>query len=116
MAAKRKVKTFVYKFYTYDLIADGEGGRSVNDVYPQGEIEVRSRFSHPTDRQLSRAVGGRGLSWDGENEGTLYANSRNGNPACELRYVRVEGETAADVGPAISSQRFAEGGPYEYEV
>jgi hypothetical protein len=83
-----KRTTYVYKFYTYDLWSDGDGGMSVNDVYPQGEIEVPTDGDEPTDLQLSRAVGGRGLEWDGESDCTLYATTkRNGNPACELRFV-----------------------------
>jgi len=83
--------TMVFSFYTYDLWSDGHGGMSVNDVYSQGDIKIKllpGRDS-PTDLQLSRAVGGRGLDWDGESDYTLYATTkRNGNPACELRRVK----------------------------
>ena len=73
-----------YTLFTYDLWADGEGGLSVNDVYRQGEITLNVR-DYPTDYQLNRAVGGRGLTWDGDPEYTLYATDKKGNPACELR-------------------------------
>lgn len=98
MEKRPKTQLQVYALYTYDLWSDGEGGMMVNDVYSQGKIEVRARLEvfnegtehesvryWPTDRQLSRAVGGRGLTWDGEVEHTLYATDKKGNPACELR-------------------------------
>lgn len=98
MKALPKTQLMVFALFTYDLVADSEGGMMVNDVYPQGKIEVRARlqthnegtehecFSYwPTDRQLSRAVGGRGLTWEGDVESVIYANDRKGNPACELR-------------------------------
>ena len=89
-----------FNLYTYDLIADCEGGYSVNDVYPQGEIEINVKptvynpgteyefTSHtPSDRQLNQAIGARDLTWDGESDYTLYATDRKGNPACELRRI-----------------------------
>lgn len=83
----KKVK-MVFKLFTYDLWADCEGGMSVNDVFPQGEITVNALPDFgPTDLQLNRAIGARGLSWDGEADYTLYATDRKGNPACELRRV-----------------------------
>lgn len=105
IAATKQPKTKLMQFmlYTYDLWSDGEGGLSVNDVYRQGKIEITAKlvtfnegtqheFSRYmlTDRQLSRAVGGRGLSWEGEDDHTLYATDRKGNPACELRRIEVE--------------------------
>lgn len=75
-----------FKLYTYDLLPDIEGGYSVNDVYPQGLITVNVK-DYPSDYQLNRAVGGRGLKWDGDPEYTLYATDRKGDPACELRRV-----------------------------
>lgn len=90
----------VFNLYTYDLLADAEGGYTVNDVYPQGTITLRVRpktynpnspyeyIAHePSDRQLNQAVGARGLTWDGECSHTLYATDKKGNPACELRRV-----------------------------
>ena len=73
-----------YTLFTYDLWADPEGGYSVNDVYRHGEITVNAK-DYPTDYQLNRAVGARGLTWDGDPEYTLYATDKKGNPACELR-------------------------------
>lgn len=97
MVAKQRQR---YELLTYDLWADGEGGLSVNDVYRQGLIEVDARrtvFNEGTphqfvqytltDRQLNRAVGARGLSWEGEEDYVLYATDKKGNPACELRRV-----------------------------
>ena len=95
----RKTKRMKFMLITYDLISDGEG-MSVNDVYPHGILEVYARlttynegteYEHQdyaiTDRQLNRMVGGRGLTWEGELEYTLYATDKRGNPACELRRV-----------------------------
>lgn len=80
----------VFELFTYDLWADGDGGYSVNDVYRQGEItlKVKDPDYGPTTRQLNRAIGARGLAWEGESEFTLYAADRKGNPACELRRVQ----------------------------
>lgn len=91
----------LFKLFTYDLWSDGEGGYTVNDVYPQGEITLRVRpkvfnrgtphefISHcPSDRQLNQAVGVRGCTWEGESDYTLYATNRRGNPECELRRIK----------------------------
>ena len=99
----KKTKRMQFMLYTYDLIGDGEGGLSVNDVYRQGKIEITARLHtwnegtpHEwcdyilTDRQLNRAIGGRGLTWEGEHDYTLYANDHRGNPACELRRIKEE--------------------------
>jgi hypothetical protein len=95
-----KNKRYRFILYTYDLWSDGEGGLTVNDVYQQGEIEIVARLNlpffdvmnHPiytiTDKQLNRAIGARGLTWDGDEEYILYATDRKGNPACELRRVK----------------------------
>lgn len=101
MKALPKTKLMQFMLYTYDLLPDGDGGMSVNDVYRQGKIEVRAKLHtynegletewkaySITDRQLNRAVGGRGLTWDGEEDHTLYANDKKGNPACELRRIQ----------------------------
>ena len=99
-----------FRLYTYDLIADAEGGCSVNDVYRKGIITLQVRpkvyndnspyrfVAHePSDRQLNQAVGVRGLTWDGESSHTLYANDRNGNPFCELRRLNPDGKEYWDV-------------------
>jgi hypothetical protein len=83
------METIIFQLFTYDLWADGEGGYTVNDVFPQGKITLRVRKGdEPSTYQLNRAVGGRGLTWDGEADYTLYASDRRGNPACELRRVQ----------------------------
>lgn len=89
-----------YKLYTYDLWADGEGCMQVNDIYPQGTIQVKAKLLtfnlgedsefclwDITDRQLNRAIGARGLKWEGDLQGILYATDRKGNPACELHFI-----------------------------
>ena len=89
-----KPEVWKFKLYTYDLWSDGEGGMTVNDLYEQGVIEVKARTNPETgrysvtDRQLNRAIGACGLSWDGDEEYTLYASDKRGNPACELRRVK----------------------------
>jgi hypothetical protein len=95
-----KTKLRRFRLYTYDLWRDPEGGLSVNDVYQQGVIEVRAKLHtfNPgtpyefteyriTDLQLNRALGARGLTWEGEDQYTLYASDKRGNPACELRNI-----------------------------
>lgn len=77
-----------FQLFTYDLWADGDGGYSVNDVFRQGILTVKVKDGdYPTDRQLNRAIGARGLTWEGETDFTLYATDKRGNPACELRRV-----------------------------
>jgi hypothetical protein len=95
-----KTKQYRFILYTYDLWSDGEGGLTVNDVYQQGEIEIVARLNlpffdvmnHPiytiTDKQLNRAIGARGLTWDGDEEYILYASDKKGNPVCELRRIK----------------------------
>jgi hypothetical protein len=88
-----KTKKFRFTLYIYDLWADGEGGLMVNDVFPQGTVEVVARLDPATgiyrltDRQINRAIGARGLTWDGDEDYTLYATDRKGNPICELRRI-----------------------------
>jgi hypothetical protein len=83
-----------YELYTYDLWADGEGGMTVNDIYRQGVVEINAHLNPETgvysftDRQINRAIGARGLVWEGEDDHILYATDRKGNPACELRRVK----------------------------
>ena len=89
-----------YRLWTYDLWANEYGGYEVNDRYKQGVIEINVKAKvynegtdqefttfDPTDLQLSRAVGGRGLTWDGESEYTLCAEDKHGDPACELERI-----------------------------
>lgn len=101
--ARVSFRVRVYRLWTYDVWGNARDGFEVNDRYDHGELAgVRCRLevfnagtphefhTHaPTDRQLSRLVGGKGLSWDGESDHTLYAEfGRNGKPACELEFVR----------------------------
>lgn len=86
-----------YRLWTYDLWANADGGMSVNDRFDQGLIIIRVKGTvynagtpheftsyEPSDRQLNRAIGAHGLTWDGESEYTLYATDKRGDPACEL--------------------------------
>jgi len=82
-----------YKLYDYDLWADGEGGFTVNDVYPGEVVEVADNL---TDKELIRELKKQGqikrgirfasITIDGEPDYTLYFNYK-GNPGFELRYI-----------------------------
>lgn len=92
-----KAKIRKFQLWTYDVWGNSREGFDVNDRYKQGIVSIACRRAvfnagtaqefetfEPTDRQLSRAVGGRGLIWDGQ-EGAFYAeNARSGRPVCEL--------------------------------
>ena len=93
-------KTRVYTLWTYDLWGNRHDGWNVNNRYKGSEVTVRCKrqtfnpgtnyeFSDyaPTNRQLNRAVGGRGLEWFGESDYTLYANTKSGKPVCELEFM-----------------------------
>lgn len=95
-------KILTYEVCRYDVWGNARDGWDVNDVWRTGEkIHVTCKrerhnagtaqeFSTyvPTDRQLNRALGARGLVWDGETEHTLFAtHSRSGKPVGELRFV-----------------------------
>ena len=92
-----KTQKQTYRLWTYDLWPDGEGGLMVNNRYDRGLVTIRVKATvynagteheftsySPTDRQLNRAIGARGLTWDGESDYTLYATDKRGDPACEL--------------------------------
>jgi len=98
-----KFKIRRYTLYTYDVWGNSKEGFDVNNVFQQGEISIRCRRKvynegtphefaayDPTDLQLSRAVGIKGVEWDGETEYTLIATSKNGRPLCELRLEKEE--------------------------
>lgn len=91
-------KTRTYKLWTYDVWGNAEDGFEVNDRFGNGLIKINCKARiynvgtpheftawDPTNLQLSRAVCGVGLEWDGESDGTLYASLQsNGKPVCEL--------------------------------
>lgn len=95
-----KTKLMKFQLVTYELIGDGEGGVSVNDAHLRQVLEVKARLTKfnvgtgydsseytLSDMQLNRAVNEQGLTWEGELGHTLYATTKRGNPACELRRV-----------------------------
>ena len=90
---KPKTKPAKFNLYTYDLWGNDEDGYTVNDVYYQGVVTIPARLDpqtgtyHVTDRQINRAIGARGLTWDGDEETVLYATDKRGNPVCELRRI-----------------------------
>lgn len=95
-------KTRVYRLWTYDVWGNARDGYEVNDRRDCGTVTIRCRREtfnagtphefhtwNPTDRQLTRAVGGRGLVWDGESDHVLHAETGRGRPVWELEF---EGE------------------------
>ena len=90
-----------YQLWTYDVWGNAEDGYEVNDRRKHGTIDIKCKnevfnantpqeFTTycPTDLQLSRAVGCRGLSWDGESDYTLYATrEKDGKPEGELEFL-----------------------------
>ena len=92
-----KSKTRKFRLWTYDVWGNARDGFDVNDRYSHGTVEIvckRAVFNvgtphefetfEPTDRQLSRAAGFKGVSWEGS-DGTFYAEvARNGRPVGEL--------------------------------
>jgi hypothetical protein len=103
MVAHKKSITMKFQLWTYDVWGNAKDGYEVNDRYKSSEvIEIQVKATvhnagtphefiayHPTDRQLSRAVGCKGLEWDGESDYTLYATrARDGKPMCELERIK----------------------------
>lgn len=101
MSKLPKTQLQVFDLWEYDLWPDGEGGKMVNDYFFCARITIRAKRKtynagteqeftdyEITDRQLNRAIGLRGATWDGESEDTLYATDRQGDPLCELRRVK----------------------------
>lgn len=87
-----KVKVRTYTLWTYDVWGNARDGWEVNDRCKHGTVEIRCKvevFNHgtdmefanwePTDRQLSRAVGGRGLVWEWQ-DGSYEAKTKRGKP------------------------------------
>ena len=96
-------KTRIYTLRTYDVWGNSKDGYEVNDKSSHGEVTIKCKREvfnvgtpqefttySPTDLQLSRAVGGRGLTWHGESDAhTLYADRKSdGRPECELVFSR----------------------------
>lgn len=93
-------KRMIFRLWTYDVWGNARDGYNVNDRFDQGEITLTARCKvynvgtpnefasyELSDRQLNRAIGARGLTWDGESEYTLYAETESGKPVCELERV-----------------------------
>ena len=91
-----------YRLWTYD-VWNGPDGPFVNDRFQQQLVTLRVRGTvynagtphefvsfNPTNRQINRAIGARGVKWDGDPEYTLYGNNAKGDPVCEL--VRERGD------------------------
>src|SRR5678815_2845918 len=92
-----KSKTRKFRIFTYDVWGNARDGFDVNDRYSHGLVEIRCKREvfnagtphefetfEPTDRQLSRASGFYGVSWDGS-DGAFYAEAnKNGRPVGKL--------------------------------
>ena len=100
----------IFRLYTYDLWVNPDGGYSVNDVYRKGIVTIdvppvtynpgtpyEVTLYDPSDEQLNKAVRRKDLTWVGEASGTLWANDKHGNPACELRRLNPDGKEYWDV-------------------
>ena len=97
---KKKYKRRVYTLWSYDIWGNARDGFEVNDRYKHGTVTIRCKLTifnagtpyefvsyDPTDHQLSKAAGVRGVEWDRASDETFYATSRtNGRPVCELVY------------------------------
>jgi hypothetical protein len=90
-----KVRTF--KLWTYDVWGNARDGFDVNDRYGHGLVTIACRREvfnvgtphefetfNPTDRQLSRAAGFRGVQWDGQDGYYTAEATSNGRPIGEL--------------------------------
>lgn len=91
-----RFKVRVFEFWTYDVWGNRREGYEVNDRRQHGTVAIRCKLEtfnigtphefttyNPSDRQLSRAVNGMGLSWEGQ-DGAYYAETKYGKPVCEL--------------------------------
>lgn len=95
-----KFQTQTFTLYTYDLWGNARDGWDVNNKFKQGTITIKVKGTvynqgtdqefvsyHPTDLQINRAIGGKGIRWEGETEYTLYGESKSGKPIAELERV-----------------------------
>ena len=76
-----------YQLITYDIWGNAREGFYVNQVFNSGVTIGFGDSKIVTDRMINRALGVRGIVWDGD-DNTLYGTvKRNGKPALELRLV-----------------------------
>ncbi len=94
-----------YSLWSYDVWGNARDGFEVNDRFRCGTVVIRCKKKvhnagtpqavvsyDPTDLQLSRAAGVKGVEWDGTTDEAFYATLKtNGKPVCELVY---EGDVA----------------------
>jgi hypothetical protein len=96
-----KTRTRLYTLRVYDVWGNAQDGFTVNDSYVIGEVKIKCRVRVynagtdrefvdyvPSERQLALAVGEKDLVWSGEPDETLYADSSDGKPVCELNFER----------------------------
>lgn len=97
MAKYPKYQNQKYTLWTYDLWGNHRDGWQVNDRFKEGTITIKVKgkvynegtdhefISYtPTDRQINRALGVKGVEWQGEAEYTLYGETKTGKPVAEL--------------------------------
>ena len=83
--------TLEFRLITYDLLADGFGGRSVNDANsPEVLIELEYDERGITTEEDSSTLDKLGLSADEAeiqevSKYCIYLNDKQGDPLCELR-------------------------------
>lgn len=97
----RGKKILRYRLYSYELWGNRRDGFEVNNIFDTGhefDIAVRGEVMNagtmdefvsfsPSDLQINRALGDRGLVYDGEAEDTLCAENKYGDPVQEIRFV-----------------------------
>ena len=96
-----------YRICTYDVCGNARDGWEVNNVFrSETTVDIRCKRKtfnggtehefhdwHPTDSQINRAIGEKGLRWESNGaEGTLYGETASGKPFGELEYVGTLGE------------------------
>ena len=92
--------TRTYTFWTYDVLGNNKDGYEMKDSCKHGDVTIRCKaevmnagterefITHePTDRQLSRAISGRGLVWEWR-EGSYEAETQSGKPIGCLELVQ----------------------------
>ena len=79
-------ETYEYKVISYDVWGNARDGFEVNQAFNTGEtVHLPENAS---DRLINRRLGIRGVSWDGDEDYTLFGTlKRNGMPALQLERV-----------------------------
>jgi len=87
-------KYFEFQLCTYDVWGNPRDGYFVNAVIKDRKFKIKPRWNSAindyeiTNLQINRALGVRGLKWEGDIDGILYASNKAGKPICELRRIK----------------------------